>query len=277
MRKLFYAMLSATTLMLAACNPSGKPENAMSMTHITAERFYHIEVPDSLKFDPGLQFYSQVKVDIQWPDSLSSVKNAALCDTLLHNVFPDTPEGSTLDRALASFFDTVAGFPPTVTQQQVDTVPADASAEKVRVYYKEIVADTLYCDAHVLCYNVEQSGYEGGAHGYYVAGKLTYDLHKACRVRISDLVSDQDAVLKLIIAQLVKSNNLKSPSELEKNGVIFSLDDMFVPENFYFTPQSVVFYYNPYEIASWAQGPITVEIDRRIIRPTLSDYGKTLL
>lgn len=90
--------------------------------------------------------------------------------------------------------------------------------------------------------------YSGGAHGNYGVSYRTYDISLKKLVSFYDFFSEEayDTLLPLIEKEI-------------KIRDIFTFDDsIFVTDNVYFTEKGVMFVYNPYEIASYAQGIITV-------------------
>ena len=90
--------------------------------------------------------------------------------------------------------------------------------------------------------------YSGGAHGNYGVNYRTYDKKFRKLISFYDFFDEDayDSLLPLIEKEI-------------KNRDIFTFDDsVFVTENVYFTEKGIMFVYNPYEIASYAQGIISI-------------------
>jgi len=72
----------------------------------------------------------------------------------------------------------------------------------------------------------------------------------------------------LILKELVQTKLMKRAVDefgLDSPEEIFVLDEELLPEekyfdNYYFTPDSIVFIYNPYEISAWSYGDHHIEI-----------------
>lgn len=92
--------------------------------------------------------------------------------------------------------------------------------------------------------------YSGGAHGNYGVSYKTYDTLSNKLITFSDFF-DEDVYSSL--EKLVKK-------DLNARSINLFGNDIYVTENIYFTEKGVMFVYNPYEIASYADGIITVFI-----------------
>ncbi len=120
------------------------------------------------------------------------------------------------------------------------------------------------CDDRVLC--VVQSGYsyEGGAHGYYGTAGYSYDVKTGKKLEFEDIVTDKAAFepiikekLSAVYPELIEEmesfdawGTIKEMFSIKgKNKPTWSLDD-----------DGVIFYFNPYELASYAAGQQIVEV-----------------
>lgn len=100
--------------------------------------------------------------------------------------------------------------------------------------------------------------YTGGAHGNYGSSMYCLDVKNKKQLVLSDIVKiDSNSLQKLLEKNLRKQYNIKVNEELST--VLF--DDFLKPnKNFYFNSKGLAFMYNPYEVASYAQGQIVVFI-----------------
>lgn len=120
--------------------------------------------------------------------------------------------------------------------------------------------------------------YSGGAHGNEVLTTFNYDLDSKIIITSSVLFNDpKDKRLRdLLLAKLIETLGVNSAEELEYAGV-FSYQVLEVTNNFYFTPEGIVFYYNPYELAAYAVGPIELYVDYAELAPYLNgEYNRLL-
>lgn len=100
--------------------------------------------------------------------------------------------------------------------------------------------------------------YTGGAHGNYSSIMYCMDVKNKKQMVLSDIVKiDSSTLQSLLERNLRKEYNIKANDALST--VLF--DDFIKPnKNFYFNANGIAFMYNPYEVASYAQGQIVVFI-----------------
>ncbi|WP_316736593.1 DUF3298 and DUF4163 domain-containing protein [Pedobacter aquatilis] len=100
--------------------------------------------------------------------------------------------------------------------------------------------------------------YTGGAHGNYSSTMFCFDVKNKKQMVLSDVVKIDSNTLQKIVEQNLRKNYNIKPSE-QLSSVLF--DNFIKPnKNFYFNANGLAFMYNPYEVASYAQGQIVVFI-----------------
>lgn len=100
--------------------------------------------------------------------------------------------------------------------------------------------------------------YTGGAHGNYSSTMYCFDVKNKKQMVLSDVIKiDTNSLQKILEKGLRKNYNIKPNERLST--VLF--DNFLKPnKNFYFNANGIAFMYNPYEVASYAQGQIVVFI-----------------
>lgn len=100
--------------------------------------------------------------------------------------------------------------------------------------------------------------YSGGAHGNYASTFYCLDVKGNKKLTLNDVTHADTLVLQQLLEKnLRKQYHVKSEDQL--NTVLF--DNYLKPnKNFYFNNNGLAFLYNPYEVASYAQGQIIVFI-----------------
>lgn len=100
--------------------------------------------------------------------------------------------------------------------------------------------------------------YMGGAHGGAYSCYLNFHASTGKIITCDELFGkSKAAVCKLIKEQIVKDNDCKTAAELEEKTSIFSLGEVYISNNnFTIEKNSILFCYNPYEIAPWSEGTI---------------------
>ncbi len=110
--------------------------------------------------------------------------------------------------------------------------------------------------------------YEGGAHGNYGTRMFCYDVKNKTAIGLQDLVHADAAVLRPILEKNFRLQMGLKP-ETALNTVLFE-DHLAMTGNFYFTEAGVGFVYDPYEIASYAQGTINIFVPFTDLQPYLN-------
>ena len=98
---------------------------------------------------------------------------------------------------------------------------------------------------------------------YYV----NYDVKNGKVVTIGQLFSDMAAVKECIDRELSRKQQYEG---------YLLVDEIPNPENFYVNNYTICFVFNPYEVAAYAAGVVSVEIPIYELSDYMTDYGKTL-
>jgi len=116
----------------------------------------------------------------------------------------------------------------------------------------------LYNEKGFVIVDFLADAYTGGAHGNYSSSMYCLDVKNKKQLILSDVVKiDSNNLQKLLEKNLRKQYNIKPNDAIST--VLF--DDYLKPnKNFYFNSKGLAFMYNPYEVASYAQGQIVVFI-----------------
>ena len=115
-------------------------------------------------------------------------------------------------------------------------------------------------DDIVFSYVGNYSSYSGGAHGYYSYTGVNYDPQTGKLLELTDVFSDPDQLQTILEKQLLEkypdSSFAANGGSLDAYGT--GAED--TPYNFVLGPQGAIFFFNPYEIASYAEGLLMAQI-----------------
>ena len=116
----------------------------------------------------------------------------------------------------------------------------------------------VYNDRGFVVIDFLADAYTGGAHGNYSSTMYCLDVKNKKQLVLSDVVKiDSNTLQSILEKNLRKQYNIKPGEKIST--VLF--DDFLKPNNnFYFNSNGLAFMYNPYEIASYAQGQIVIFI-----------------
>ncbi|MDD6778429.1 MAG: RsiV family protein [Bacteroidales bacterium] len=225
---------------------------AISETFKTATASYLCE--GDTTFGAGVPVYTTRSVSVQWPERFGSNDLTCLHDSLLSAVFDSRP--AEIDAAIGDFLAHPAGFGD-YKLSKVDSVPAG----NVRELFHDVRCHTVgFCDSYIV-YKIERTEYQGGAHSSYSASFLNYDVRHNNVLDFSEVLlpGNDNAILDVVKSTLCDQFYASSLQELAEKAGIFT-DQIFLSHNIYLTDHSIVFYYNPYDIAPWAVGAVEVAV-----------------
>lgn len=122
----------------------------------------------------------------------------------------------------------------------------------IRMFEALVEFQSTYNKSCILSLYFDQYEYTGGAHGNTIRNSQTWNVQKCSKLMLNQLVHCPINYKEYIIKQ-VKAQIEKDPSiyfeDYEKLVV-----DTFNENNFYCTPDGIIFYYQQYDIAPYASG-----------------------
>lgn len=128
-------------------------------------------------------------------------------------------------------------------------------------YYKMIRSSIYRCSENILTYANRYEEYTGGAHGMYMTTYLNLDLRTLTPIRLDDLFCDDytEALTELLWKQLMADKGVSNREELYDLGYV-STGELTPTENFRLEEDGITFYYNVYDIAPYAMGPVSITL-----------------
>jgi len=196
--------------------------------------------------------------------------------SMLRDLRGDTLDGLPATTLVALYKQQRQQFFQDYRQDAIDSRPAPADTAGIGPYgtgmnYEDQTATyVLYQQGNLLILGFFRYNFSGGAHGNYGLTSASYDLRTGRRLRYDDIFQPAAAQkLPELLGQAVRPQlNLKPSEPLDKQ---LFVNKMPVTHNMYLTAGGAVFVYQPYEIASYAQGEIVVFVPLSSLRPLLRD------
>jgi hypothetical protein len=117
-------------------------------------------------------------------------------------------------------------------------------------------------DDRVLVYTISRSVFFGGAHGMETTLHNNYDLKTGDKLTLDNLFTPEGkvALIGQIHAQILKEHNATDWTALSENNCYVAPKNILPTENFELSEEQITFFYNPYEIACYAQGSTEVKL-----------------
>ena len=120
-------------------------------------------------------------------------------------------------------------------------------------------ADVIVCraDSVVVSLLEDTADYMGGVHGMYGYFGVNIDTETGKILKISDICNDTDVLVNAILTRL-NEDSPRSPFENAKDYITKQINENTI--KFTIEPKGVSFYFNPYEIGSYAEGLFTATL-----------------
>lgn len=137
-------------------------------------------------------------------------------------------------------------------------------------YFSEINVSDIFKNDQLLSFQLKQYKFTGGAHGYGTTHFVNFDPATGEKLSIKDMFSDFDAFKKVAEKKFRKAHKISENENINSTGFWFEDDTFYLPETVGFTNKEVLFHYNQYDIASYAEGPIELAIPIKDIQQFLA-------
>lgn len=234
------AILAACAVMFAAAScmkkTSGPAFGTISDSEIVRQDDRRLELDYHFEF---LSDYSDKAV-------LAKIQRAMTADFLGEDYVVGSPEAS------------VKAYRDSLVNGFVGSYPDDYrwdGFDKIRSY-------THVLSNRVIVYTVEDAYYMGGAHGMETTAYSNYDLRTGERLTLGDLFTPEGiaALEERIVARILKDHGVSDWDALMEESCYFAQEEIEPTENFKLSEEFITFFYNPYEIACYAQGYTKVKL-----------------
>ncbi|MCK8492751.1 DUF3298 and DUF4163 domain-containing protein [Spirosoma sp. RP8] len=262
MKYLFAALLCGSTVFFAACNrfKSGPPELDRKQYDLTGESKCDTSLNKGV--DVSVSYFllkedSQVARTIN--DSMRHISVGSIVGWLDSATVARNPEARTDISKAATLF-------------AADYEAMMKDMDKLGGCWElKTTADTVYTSPNAITVKVETYAYTGGAHPNSNLAFYTFDRETGRTLALNDLVSDTTALLGVVEKAFRKQQDLLPQYNLEERGYFLRDGQFFLPANIAVGRGGLIFYYNPYEIAAYAVGPIEVTVPYEQLNGILRD------
>jgi len=200
----------------------------------------------SLKFEEtSIQRKEPVSIEVIYPklndaSDVSSKINQGIASNIASQIafFDEETDSLTLDNAIAQFENRFIQFK--------NDFEADATPWEVNVN-----SEVVFQSPNVITVSIDSYTYTGGAHGNSVVTLLNLDPVTGDLYTQNELFKKSPDFIKLVEDYFKTETTSKSN---DNPGNYFFGEDFKLPENIGFNEKGVIFLYNTYELASYAQG-----------------------
>jgi hypothetical protein len=212
---------------------------------------------------------SSSKVLIQFPKSLGiGGAEQAIIQNIKQRQFESITASLFLEEGMPKPKDLPEAINAFIKSSEVD--PSDKQADFIGYAYESLFTEK-FIGKEIVCYSLNDYIYTGGAHPTTMMEILNFDKATGQLIDIKKIAEDTVA-LKTIVQKAFEANE---KAELGKDFDLknYYFEDGFVlPQNFGITNNGLECFYNPYEIAAYARGPISFSIPWKDLQGVITKY-----
>lgn len=212
---------------------------------------------DALTFEPttysGDTCANCTKVKITIPKALGEAKinkvvNNALKEELIYLLnFNDEQDAIEIETAIRLFG---KGYTDLKQLYAEEATPWEANVNgSVSFENKEIL--TIKLDSYL---------FTGGAHGYNTTHYLNFDKLNAIELNTEDLFKNTSDFERYVETKFRLQEDIPSEGDINSTGFMFETESFYLPQNIGYSKEGIQFFYEQYEIASYADGSIIITI-----------------
>ncbi|MEH6406895.1 MAG: DUF4163 domain-containing protein [Leeuwenhoekiella sp.] len=117
---------------------------------------------------------------------------------------------------------------------------------------------------------VDSYTYWGGAHGYGSVSYFNFDKNSGEYLTPQQLISNKPEILKEAEVRFRKQQKISPSGNINSTGYFFEDDKFVLPQGIGFDEQNLILQYNPYEVAAYSVGQITIKIPLEEVKDYLS-------
>lgn len=123
-----------------------------------------------------------------------------------------------------------------------------------------IGGDIVFENEQILTIQLKSYLFTGGAHGLSTIRFLNFDKSAKTELYREELFKSEVQFTAYAENLFKKQENIPAEADINSTGFMFETETYYLPENIGYTDDGLLLYYEPYEIASYADGPITLLI-----------------
>ncbi|QQX77743.1 MULTISPECIES: DUF3298 and DUF4163 domain-containing protein [Aequorivita] len=137
-------------------------------------------------------------------------------------------------------------------------------------YFAEISVNEIYSSKELLCLEMRQYLFTGGAHGYGTTSFMNINPQTGEELSQKELFTDHKKFIAFAEKKFRSQQKITAEQAINDTKFWFENGEFYLPESVGFTQDSLIFIYNQYDIASYADGPIELKIAMKEAKPFLS-------
>lgn len=210
--------------------------------------------------DEECETCTTVQITIPQAEGNSKIASAVNMDireeVISFLIFDDTIETGTIEEAIASFHN---GYEELREKFSEETSPWKGAIE----------GKITYEDPRLLSIKLEAYLFTGGAHGFTSTRFLNFDKEKGVALENNELFISPTDFTQFAEMKFREQEKIPPEAPINSTGFMFETEEFYLPDNIGFTVNGLQLFYEQYEIASYADGPIVIDLPFEEVKPYL--------
>ena len=132
--------------------------------------------------------------------------------------------------------------------------------EELTGWEARVTGTKSYEDPSLLTIKLDTYIFTGGAHGYGATRYLNFDKKTGAELSGIELLNDAEAFSEFAEKVFREKYDISEEAPINSTGFMFEENRFKLPENIGLSADAIVLHYNPYEVASYADGSLILEI-----------------
>ena len=192
-------------------------------------------------------------IEVELPRPLQKKKITSSINTALNEEviallsFDEGKSTGTISDAINSF---ESGYTDLQQKFPEETIPWEA----------RINGEVIYENDKLITIGLNSYIFTGGAHGYGSTHFLNFSKRNGEEIRQNEIFINRQAFEDFAEMKFRIQESIPEQAPINSTGFMFDADDFYLPENIGFTEQGIKLLYNPYEVASYADGVIELTL-----------------
>lgn len=221
----------------------------------------------SITFEPltfGIQSCQECAiVDITVPEAIGNKKIDEVINTTIREEvisilnYDDEIDASSINTAIESFQSEYAKL-------------KEKFPEESTKWEANVTGEITFENEKVVTVRLDYYLFTGGAHGYRSLRFLNFSKEKGTELRTMELFKNLETFQNLAEKEFRTQENIPESNSINSTGFMFENDMFYLPENIGFTEKGLQLFYEQYEVASYADGPIILNIPHKEIKRFLA-------
>ena len=133
----------------------------------------------------------------------------------------------------------------------------------------KIDGNVKYQTDSILNIQLKHYSFTGGAHGYQGMRSLIFNPNNGKIIKNKSLFTDEKAFKSYVEKQFRLKFKIPDNESINATGFMFEDEKFQLPMNYFFVENGLLLYYNTYECASYAQGPVEILFTFEELKPYL--------